>query len=520
MKTINLVQGSPEWHAHRATHFNASDAPAMMGASKYKTRSQLLNDLKTGITQEVTDFQQALFNRGHAAEAAARPHIESLIVDELYPVVGVCDDDLPLSASFDGINLTEDTIFECKLWNQDLVKAVLANDLPAHYYWQLEHQLLVSGAERAIFAVANDDATEIEWMEYHSIPERQQALKDGWRQFAKDLADYVPEAPKVEAVGRAPDALPALRIEVTGMVTASNLQEFHGHALAVIGSINTELSTDADFADAEQTIKWLKKDVEDRLDAAKQHALSQTASIDDLFRTIDSIREEARQTRLNLDKQVKSRKDAIRIEIQQDGQKALVAHIETINATLDGYRLPEHLSVADFTGAMKGKKTITSLRDAVDGELARAKIEANQVADKMRLNIARLRELASDHKHLFHDAQQLVLKAQDDMEAAIKARIADAETEQKRKAEAEEQRRQAEAERAKQQTESAQAASNEIELETVNGEKTKVPAEKPYAKGRPSDMEILNALANHFGADRATVIGWIEEMKADLASAA
>ena len=33
MKTIKLIQGTPEWNAHRAQHWNASDAPAMMGVS-------------------------------------------------------------------------------------------------------------------------------------------------------------------------------------------------------------------------------------------------------------------------------------------------------------------------------------------------------------------------------------------------------------------------------------------------------------------------------------------------------
>ena len=53
MKIVNLVQGSPEWHAHRATHFNASDAPAMLGVSPYKTRAQLVREYATGVTADV-----------------------------------------------------------------------------------------------------------------------------------------------------------------------------------------------------------------------------------------------------------------------------------------------------------------------------------------------------------------------------------------------------------------------------------------------------------------------------------
>ena len=49
MKILRLVQGSPEWLAHRARSFNASDAPAMMGCSPDKTRNQLLHELHTRL---------------------------------------------------------------------------------------------------------------------------------------------------------------------------------------------------------------------------------------------------------------------------------------------------------------------------------------------------------------------------------------------------------------------------------------------------------------------------------------
>lgn len=53
MKTHDLIQGTPEWLAYRAGHFNASDAPAMMGCSPYKTRAELLREVHTGIAPDV-----------------------------------------------------------------------------------------------------------------------------------------------------------------------------------------------------------------------------------------------------------------------------------------------------------------------------------------------------------------------------------------------------------------------------------------------------------------------------------
>ena len=53
MNIANLVQGSPEWIAYRARHFNASYAPAMMGCSPYKTRAQLQREMHTGVAPDI-----------------------------------------------------------------------------------------------------------------------------------------------------------------------------------------------------------------------------------------------------------------------------------------------------------------------------------------------------------------------------------------------------------------------------------------------------------------------------------
>lgn len=73
MRVHNVQQGTPEWHALRSSYFTASEAPAMMGASKYQTRNDLLAMKKTGIVEEVTPQQQAIFDRGHATEEPGPP---------------------------------------------------------------------------------------------------------------------------------------------------------------------------------------------------------------------------------------------------------------------------------------------------------------------------------------------------------------------------------------------------------------------------------------------------------------
>ena len=114
MELHNLTQGTPQWHAHRLTHFNASDAPAMMGCSPYKTRSQLLHEMHTGLVPEVDAATQRRFDDGHRFEELARPLAEDIIGDDLYPVVGSLQ---RLSASFDGLTMDRKVSFEHKSLN-------------------------------------------------------------------------------------------------------------------------------------------------------------------------------------------------------------------------------------------------------------------------------------------------------------------------------------------------------------------------------------------------------------------
>lgn len=447
----SVNQGSEAWHALRAQHFTASEAPAMMGASKYQSRTDLLTMKKTGIVADVTPSQQYIFDKGHATEAAARPLVEVMIGEELYPVVGTKGN---LLASMDGMTMLGETLFEHKLWNESLVAQVKAEDLAPHYYWQLEQQLLVSGADRVIFVCSDGTAENFVSMEYRPVAGRAEQLVEGWKQFEADLAGFeMAEAPSI-VVGKAPDELPALRIELTGMVTASNLKVFEQSALAVIDSVKTELTTDQDFADAKKAVKWCG-DVEEAVATAKKQALSQTQTIDELFASLDRISAHARETRLKVDKLVKAQELLVKTNIKQKAEQALTDHIAAINKTLGKVVLPT--VTADFAGAMKNKRTIASLQDAVDTELARAKIDASQSADCIRMNLSSLAELAADHAFLFGDIQQLVTKANDDLIALIKVRISEHDKAEEAKAEAtrtrireEELKKIADAEKAKQ----------------------------------------------------------------------
>jgi putative phage-type endonuclease len=409
METVTLAQGSPEWLAHRAKHFNASDAPAMLGVSPHKTRRQLLAEVRTGITPEVDSATQRRFNNGHRLEALARPLAETMVGEPLYPVTGTNG---RYSASFDGLTLGGETAFEHKALNAEL-RATLTTecaDIPLHYRAQVEHQLLVSGATRCLFMASDFDASGALVEEHHrwieSDPVLRKRIVDGWERFAADLEHFEP-APATPAapVGEAPETLPALRIDVEGRVIASNLIAFRETAIAAIRTVNRELTTDQHFADAELSVKWCRE-VETRIEAAKIHALSQTASIDELFQTLDDIAAESRRVRLDLERLVKARKDEIRARIVLDAQRALAKHMTQLAAETEPHALPP--VAADFAGAIKGKRSLAAMHDAVDAALAAAKIAADAAARVVRTNAALLRERAAGRDFLFHDANQYV----------------------------------------------------------------------------------------------------------------
>ena len=423
MNVLQCAQGSDSWKQIRLSHFTASEAPAMLGVSKYTSRSDLLRLKSTGIEADVSQAKQRLFDAGHQAEAAARSIAESIIGQDLFPIVGTKEvEGLPLLASFDGVVMDESIVWETKLWNESLAQACIAGELEAHYWAQLEQQLIVSGADKALFTTSDGTKERTVQCWYTSVPERRAALIAGWHQFAQDLAAYVPPEVIVPAVAAPQMGLPAVSITVNGSIAlVDNLDKFGAALTAYVERINKKPETDQDFADLEATVKTLKN-AEDALDAAESGALAQTDSIDAMRKTVALYRETARTNRLLIEKLVKAEKENRRIAIVSDAIQQLDDHIFKLNARIGRKYMP-HVA-ADFQGVVKGLKSLDSMKDKVSTELARCKIAANEVADRIQANLTTLAKLASEHAFLFADMATLVLKANDDLVALVEYRIA------------------------------------------------------------------------------------------------
>lgn len=481
MKELNLVQGSPEWKAARLNCFTASEAPAMMGVSKYKTRSALIREKATGIVPDIDAATQSRFDKGHEAEAAARPLAEAIIGQELYPVTATTDCGKYLASS-DGATMLCDIGFEHKLVNADLVESVKAGTVPDSHKWQLVHQTLVFGFERIMFCVSDGTPDNFNYCWFSATNEDIDRLIAGWEQFDKDVAAYVPEETKPEVIGHAPDQLPALCIEVTGMVTASNLEQFKTAALSVFRGINTSLKTDQDFADAEKAVKFCKN-AEERVEAAKAHALSQTVSIDDLFKTMDAVKEEARTVRLKLEKLLKSEKESRKAEIVTNAQREMSVHLSALHGRVG---VPFSFVYVGFAEAIKGLKSVDSMKDKVSSALANAKVEANAIADRIEANRKTVEDMS-----LFPDFAQVCMKPSEDFAALLNMRVNQRKEAEERRLEAERQRIRAEEEakaRAKLAAEQSEAnrLAAEAQAKAQQEERERVAAE--LAAKRETDV--------------------------------
>lgn len=537
----NVLQGSDEWIELRGKFFTASEAPVIMAASSKMKRDELLA-IKAGYSEkEYSEWvQKNLFDKGHAAEAMARPLVEAQIGEELYPVTGSNGSYL---ASFDGLTMMEDIGFEHKMWNEELAECVRQQNLPAEYYWQLEHQLLVcQDMEKVIFVVSDGTPERFVSMEYVRVPGRAEQLVRGWAQFRDDLAKYehvvIPVKPEADAI----EAFPALSIALVGEVKSSNLPVFRSKAMTFIESINTDLQTDEDFANAEEAVKFCER-AEKEIDLVKSQALAQTNTIDELFRTMDQIKEMLRRKRLDLSKQVTAQKESRRAEIVSEAQRKLLADIAQANAEFTPIVVTG--VTADFQGAVKNKRTIASLRSSVNDELTRARLLLSERKDHVRASIKIIRDAGDDYRFLFNDIQQLVDKSHDFLQMIVTQRVTEHKAEQQRKIEDEAQRR-AEAIAAEDRRKAAEAQQEEarrIAAEQAQPEQKVEPA--PVAESvawpapvstattqpkprvvssggsaiptRPTDDQIIAVLALHYRVHESKVIEWLCAMNLETA---
>lgn len=496
MQIVNLTQGTPAWHQHRAQHWNASDAPAMMGCSSYKTRSELVRELATGIAPEADAATERRFADGHRFEALARPLAEEIIGEELSPCVGT---EGKLSASFDGLTFMNDVGFEHKSLN-DRLRAAMGEgctgaDLPLQYQVQMEQQAAVAGCERILFMATKwaPDGTLLEQLHcwYTPNPDLRAQILAGWEQLALEVAAYVPADTSAAPVVAEPvESLPAVAVQLQGsLAVVSNLDKVALAVRAFIDGMVAKPATDQEFADAEAECKALKKG-EEAMKAAVANALAQVSDVEAFTRTANDLADLMRTTRLAREKLVAAEKESRKAEIVASAQANLDQHIAALNQQRLGANWIPRVA-GGFAEAIRGKKSLDNMRDAIAVVLTNAKADANALAGRLEANRQHLRQDDGDWIALFADFAAVGGKAPEDFQALAALRIG-----QHRQAEA----NRLEAERARIRQEEQQRADAEAreKLAQANAQ-----AQAGIAEGREAGalsaplLDDLSATASH-----------------------
>lgn len=477
--------GTPAWHARRARCFNAGDASAMLGChpSGY-TRSQLLQDLHSGIEREFSDFvQERVIAPGHRVEALWRPIAEEILGEDLQVLAGTLDVGLsrPLGASLDGITFMEDTLGECKSANEALRAALPhtgrdsherndARQLPKGYRVQLEQQQLVTGATRTLFSAcrfnADGSVAEERHCWYTSDPALRAEILAGWRQFDADLAAYVPTEIKERPAAEVKLALPALVIHAKGEITTSNMKEY-GEALAKrLSEVRAiALVTDQDFSNAKESAKLLRENIQ-QAKLAKEQMLAQTVTVGEAARMIDTWCEDMRLTALKLEQDVEREDRLKKAAMIANAKGDYEAHVEALKADTGGPWIV--LQVPDWAGAIKGKRNFASMQDALDTALANGKIAADESARKIRAALSALAEESKGSEHLFPDRLAFISKPVEDVRSLARARITEHRAAEERRA-AELAERERERIREQERAEEEAANTNRMRMSEISG---------------------------------------------------
>ncbi len=152
---VDVEQGSEDWHALRRTKIGASNSPALLGIHPYKTSSDVYDEMMSGKKT----FVNSAMRVGTEKEPVARDQFNednkldfkpAVVLNKLYPY---------MMASLDGISTATRLILEIKCPGEKVFDSIIPPKVPAHWEYQIQHQLAMTGYDKAVLFVFMDDLT-------------------------------------------------------------------------------------------------------------------------------------------------------------------------------------------------------------------------------------------------------------------------------------------------------------------------------------------------------------------------
>lgn len=399
-KAHNIIQNTQEWHSFRANHYGASEASAMLGLSPYKTRTQLLNEKKTGFVPDVDPQTQKVFDNGHTVEATARPIVERIIGEDLSPMTF---SNGKLSASCDGLSYMGNIAWENKQFNTEMFEQVKNGNLPEIHWPQCQQVLYCSGAEKLFFTISDGTEERTVGIWVYPDADKQSLLVAGWDQFEKDLSIHIPTVKVAKVEAETINTLPIPSVVVRGEIFASNLTEITPLFDKYIAGIKTELSTDQEFADAEANAKNCRETAK-RIQSLRANIIAQMVDINTVDSTLSNYEEAFNKIGLRLEKAVKEQKDTLKAQAVIKARLDYAEFVDELNKTIPS-NIPlmnQKLVCPDFQEAIKGVKTIETMQARINSALANGKAEATILAADVKTKLAYISEASKGYEHLIN----------------------------------------------------------------------------------------------------------------------
>lgn len=156
MKIINLIQGSPNWLEWRRSGIGASDIAAICGVCPYRSALDVYND-KMGFKEQK---QNANMARGSQYEDEARRVFNRNRVTPFVPIICESDKHSYFRASLDGYDQFTRYILEIKIPNRKVLDMARYDQIPIHYLYQIQWQLMVTDSPVAFYFCYNPDTLE------------------------------------------------------------------------------------------------------------------------------------------------------------------------------------------------------------------------------------------------------------------------------------------------------------------------------------------------------------------------
>lgn len=182
-----MEQGTRDWFLWRRAGIGSSDVPSVMGISPYRTAFELWEE-KTS-KEEPVEVTSHIMEKGKRLEPIARAKFELMMEKSFEPAVIEMAEYPFMRASLDGRSEDKREIIEIKYVGKVSHSDAAIGKIPPHYMCQMQHQLLVSGADLCHY-VSYDEKTinTVRVLpDYHYMHKMLEACIEFWAMVIKEI---------------------------------------------------------------------------------------------------------------------------------------------------------------------------------------------------------------------------------------------------------------------------------------------------------------------------------------------